>query len=318
MIAKRLSSVVLAGTLCLAMDLSSAAAQDAGAAASDCSLLCSILGRKEAPVQQPVAAAPAVERDADVQPKAKIRAKPKPTPVVIAAGEPEAASTTALAAGLRGHPVKIVKTSAPAKLRTADLLVEPLAAPAAGKAASLFREDLHVIGRGGCRHARGPRGPDRQSRRRRQPRPGHRPARARDAPHHGQGSSARPRQCARWSRERRHRRRGHRRAAAVCPPQGSSRRRASPGDGILVGRRRRGPHAVRHSLRAPIRACPGAPIRRPLSVNAAAVANPQSAHPREAAVVLAALNARARKTLASARPCERNAVRRAVATMTLA
>ena len=303
MIAQRLSSVVLAGTLCLAIDLSSAAAQDVGAAAaaSDCSLLCSILGRKAAPVQQPVAAAPAVERDADVRPKAKIKAKPKATPVVIAAGEPEAASTTALAAGLRGHPVKIVKTSAPAKLRTADLLVEPLAAPAAGKTAALFREDLHVIGRGDVATLADLEG--------------------RTVSLGAEGSPAQA--IARRVFEARHitvkevpldldnaldgLASGDIDAVAIVAPQPFARLKDLPGNGLhlVTASSSAGDGADLTPSVIPASAYPslsGSTDTATLSVNAAAVANPQSAHPRETAAVLAALDARARKTLAVARP----------------
>ena len=303
MIAQRLSSVVLAGTLCLALDLSSATAQDAGATAADadCSLLCSILGRKASPAPQPVAQAPAVESDAAIQPKATVKAKPKPIPVVIAAGEPEAASTTALVAGLRGHTVKIVKTSAPAKLRTADLLVEPLAMPAADKAAALFREDLHVIGHSDVATLADLEG--------------------RTVSLGADGSPAQA--IARRVLEARHitvkevpldldnaldgLASGDIDAVAIVAPQPFARLKDLPGSGLhlVTASSSAGDGADLTPSVIPASAYPGlsgGTDTATLSVNAAVAANPQSAHRREAAAVLAALNARARKTLASARP----------------
>jgi hypothetical protein len=303
MIAQRVNPVVLAAaSLCLAWAMPSAHAQEAGVE-SDCSLLCSLLGRKATPAPQPVAEAQAVESPGDtaLPSKPKAKAKPKVSAVVIAAGEPEAASTSALAAGLRGHPVKIIKTTTPGALRSADLSVEPLVKPAEGKTASLFREDLHVIGLTeiatladleGRTVSLGAEGSPAQAIARRVLAARH--IKVKEVPldldNALDGLAS-----------------GDIDAVAVLAPQPFARLQDLPGDKLhlVTAASSAGDGAELTPSVIPANAYPklsGNAATSTLSVDAVVAANPKSPHPREAAVVLAALNARAQKTLASARP----------------
>ena len=272
---------------------------------STCTFFCGLTSSASNPPEPAAApssdAATAAEAsDTPTVPKAKPR--PKVVPVVIAAEAPEAASTAALATGLTGHSVRIVRAATPRALRSADLSVAPLAGPQTPRADGvLFREDLHVVARDGVSTLADLEG--------------------RTVSLGADGSPAQA--IARRVLAARHINvkdmpldldnaldglvTGDLDAVFVLAPPRFARLKNLPGDGLhllaaassAADGADLSPSAIPASAYPALKAAAATPT---LSVAVQATANPKSAHPREAAAVLAALTARARKTLALARP----------------